>query len=332
MRNLAYIITTIFFLASCVPARQVEDLKARKAKCEEEVNTLRASSLELNTKNKELNEQVTEQGKDIEHLKRDTSSLGTSIRRLQTLYNELMTSYDKLNANNEKLLSSNQSETKKIINQLQSTQEELQAKEDALKKLESELNAQKTDLTKLSSDLKEREEKVNELQRILASKDSVVSALKKTVSDALVGFTNNGLTVEQKNGKVYVSLEERLLFATGSFIVDKEGKEAVKKLAKVMENNTDISILIEGHTDNVPMKGTGEIKDNWDLSVMRATSVVKIITSSSKVNPVRLTAAGRGEFAPVDAANTADARKKNRRIEIILTPKLDEIFKVIETN
>jgi chemotaxis protein MotB len=332
MRNLAYIITIILLLNACIPARQVEDLKAKKAKCEEEVSNLRASSLELTTQNRELHELSAEQHKDIESLKRDTTTLGTSIRRLQGLYNELMTSYDKLNANNEKLLSSNQSETKKVINQLQSTQEELQAKEDALKKLESELNAQKTDLAKLSNDLKEREEKVNDLQRILASKDSVVTALKKTVSDALVGFTNNGLTVEQKNGKVYVSLEERLLFATGSFIVDKDGKEAVKKLAKVMENNKDISILIEGHTDNVPMKGTGDIKDNWDLSVMRATSVVRIITSSSSVNPSRLTAAGRSEYAPVDAANTADARKKNRRIEIILTPRLDEIFKVIETN
>ncbi|MEP7264766.1 MAG: OmpA family protein [Bacteroidota bacterium] len=332
MRNLAYIGVIILMIGACVPARQVEDLKAKKSKCEEEVGTLRASTLEMTTKNKELNDDITAKSKDIDALKRDTLTLGTSIRRLQTLYNELMVSYDKLNANNEKLLSSNQNETKKVINQLQMTQEELQKKEDALKKLEGELNAQRADLDKLSGDLKDREQKVNELQQILASKDSIVSALKKTVSDALVGFTNNGLTVEQKNGKVYVSMEERLLFATGSFIVDKDGKEAVKKLGKVLENNPDINILIEGHTDNVPMKGSGEIKDNWDLSVMRATSVVKIITSSSSVNPTRLTAAGRGEFSPVDKGNSAEARKKNRRIEIILSPKLDEIFKVIETN
>jgi chemotaxis protein MotB len=332
MKNLAYFAAIILLIGSCVPARQVEDLKSKKAKCEEEVSTLRASSLELNTRNKELNDQIAENSKALDHLKKDTSTLGSSIRRLQNLYNELMTSYDKLNANNEKLLSSNQNETKKIINQLQLTQEELQTKEDALKKLEAELNTQRADLTKLSSDLKEREQKVDELQRILASKDSIVTALKKTVSDALVGFTNNGLTVEQKNGKVYVSMEERLLFATGSTVVDKEGIGALKKLAKVLENNPDISILIEGHTDNVPMKGNGEIKDNWDLSVMRATSVVKIITTNSKVNPSRLTAAGRGEYTPVDVGNSADARKKNRRIEIILTPKLDEIFKVIETN
>jgi chemotaxis protein MotB len=325
IKNLYQLSFTILLLASCVPARQVEDIKARKAKCEEELTTLRAASLEQNTKNSELNSQVTQMNRDIGQLKSDTLTLGNNIRRLQQLYNELTNSYDKLNNNNEKLLSSNQNETKKIINQLQMTQEQLQAKEDSLKKMELNLDD-------ISNKLKLREEKVNELQQILASKDSIVGALKKSVSDALIGFANKGLTVEQKNGKVYVSMEERLLFATGSTVVDKEGIDAVKKLARVLESNPDISVLIEGHTDNVPMHGAGEIKDNWDLSVMRATSVVKIITGNSTVNPSRLTAAGRGEFAPVETANTADARKKNRRIEIILTPRLDEIFKVIETN
>ena len=332
MKQTIYVFLTLLFLISCVPARQFDELKARKAKCEDEVSGLRASSLELNTKNKELIQQITELERVSTHLKEDTLTLGSNMRRLQNLYNELTASYDKLNENNEKLLSSNKSDTKKIINQLQMTQQELIAKEDSLKKLERELNSKKEDLEVAGRELKLRESKLAELQQVLASKDSVVSSLKKKVSDALVGFTNNGLTVEQKNGKVYVSLEERLLFATGSIIVDKEGIGAIKKLATVLEHNPDISILIEGHTDNVPMKGTGDMKDNWDLSVMRATSVVKIITSSSKVNPNRLTAAGRGEYNPMEEGNSADSRKKNRRIEIILTPKLDEIFRVIETN
>jgi len=150
--------------------------------------------------------------------------------------------------------------------------------------------------------------------------------------NALSGYADKGLSVEMKNGKVYVMLEERLLFATGSIVVDAKGVDALKDLAKVLEKNPDINILIEGHTDNVPMKGTGDMKDNWDLSVMRATSVVKIITSNSKVSPTRLTAAGRGEFIPLDKSNTVEGRKKNRRIEVILTPKLDEILKVLETN
>lgn len=332
MQKILFYLLVVIAVTSCVPARQYEELKSKKSKCEEENERLKASGLELGTRNKELSQQVEDDKKTLDLLKRDTTVLGEDIRRTNALYKSLNESYDKLNTNNEKLLASNQSETKKVISQLQQTQEELQKKEDALKQLERDLNAKQANLAEMSATLKTREENLAELQQILASKDSAVTALKKSVSDALKGFTGNGLTVEQKNGKVYVSMEERLLFATGSTVVDQSGVEAVKKLAKVLESNPDINVLIEGHTDNVPMKGSGEIKDNWDLSVMRATSVVKIITSNSKVNPMRLTAAGRGEFAPVGSNTTADARKKNRRIEIILTPKLDEIFKVIETN
>jgi chemotaxis protein MotB len=139
------------------------------------------------------------------------------------------------------------------------------------------------------------------------------------------------LTIEQKNGKVYVSLEERLLFSSGSTVVDPKGEEALKQLGKVLAKDININVLIEGHTDNVPIKG-GAIKDNWDLSVMRATSVVRILTKNDKIDPVRLTPAGRSEYLPIDPGNTAEARKKNRRIEVILTPKLDELLQVLETN
>jgi chemotaxis protein MotB len=187
------------------------------------------------------------------------------------------------------------------------------------------------DLKTSQEALKAREAKLTELQTILARKDSTVKALKTKVTDALLGFQNNGLTVEQKNGKVYVSLEEKLLFASGSISVDAKGAEAIKSLAKVLEQNPDINILVEGHTDNVPYSSaSGGIKDNWDLSVLRATSIVRIIIQSSKVNETRLTAAGRGEFFPIDKANTAEARKKNRRTEIILTPKLDELLQILE--
>ena len=148
----------------------------------------------------------------------------------------------------------------------------------------------------------------------------------------MLGFEGKGLTITQKNGKVYVSLDESLLFASGSTKVEDKGVEAIKKLAKVLEQEQEINILVEGHTDDVPMKGSGDIKDNWDLSVMRATSIVKIITGNSKVNPIRITAAGRGEYFPIDPSKTAEARKKNRRTEIILVPKLDELLKVLETN
>jgi len=180
--------------------------------------------------------------------------------------------------------------------------------------------------------LKKREARVNELETILKSKDQATADLKKKLQDALMGFEGKGLTITQKNGKVYVSMDESLLFESGKTAVQPKGVDALKNVAKVLEQNADINVLVEGHTDDVPMKGTGDIKDNWDLSVMRATSVTKIILQNSKTDPKRITSAGRGEFFPIDPAKTPEARKKNRRTEIILTPKLDELLKVLESN
>jgi len=309
---------------SCVPSRMYDDMNTSKMKCDQENGRLKAENLELNTQKTELSQTIKDLQREANYLRNDTTTLGTGNRRLTNLYNELSISYDKLVANEEKLMASNQGETKKIIQQLQITQEELQRKEDSLKLREKSL-------TELHNELILREAKVSELQRILDTKDSSVKALKESVTKALLGFNNNGLTIEQKNGKVYVSLEERLLFASGSIVVDPKGEEALKQLGKVLEKNSDISVLIEGHTDNVPIKG-GNIKDNWDLSVLRATSVVRILTKNDKISPVRLTPAGRGEYLPIDTGSSSDARKKNRRIEVILTPKLDELLQVLETN
>lgn len=317
-------LTAIFFLGSCVPASKLDDMTARKSKCEENLATIRAENLDLSTKNTENAKTIADLQRDKSDLEKDTTQSGMAYRRLTSLYAELSSSYEKLLANNEKLMAGKTDEAKKVLGQLQSTQEELFKKEDELKKKEMELN-------QLSQQLKLRESKVSELQNILDKKDSTVKALKENVSKALMGFSGSGLTVTQKNGKVYVSLEERLLFATGSTIVDKKGEEALKELAKVLEKNTDINVLIEGHTDNVPIAG-GPIKDNWDLSVLRATSVVRILLKNSGINPVRLTPAGKGEYVPVDSANSTEARKRNRRIEVILTPKLDELFQVLESN
>jgi chemotaxis protein MotB len=237
-------------------------------------------------------------------------------------------------------------ENTKLSGQLNITQEELLRKQDELKKLgdqldqkqkelaqnQKDLDQKQKDFSDLNVKLKLREARVAELENTMKQKDQAVADLKKKISDALTGFEGKGLTITQKNGKIYVSMDETLLFASGSIKVEPKGIDALKKLAKVLEQNPDINVMVEGHTDDVPMKGTGEIKDNWDLSSLRATSIVKIITSNSSTDPTRLSAAGRGEYFPLDPAKTAEARKKNRRTEIILTPKLDEIFKVLETN
>ena len=156
--------------------------------------------------------------------------------------------------------------------------------------------------------------------------------MKEKIKQALQGFDGSGLTVFEKNGKVYVSMEEKLLFASGSFQIDQRGQEALKKLAGVLAMDPDINISIEGHTDNVPYKSasTAQIKDNWDLSVMRATTVVKTLLASGNIDPQRLTACGKGEYVPLDQADTKEARAKNRRTEIILTPKLDALFEILE--
>ncbi len=313
------------FFTSCVPARKYEELQNRQKKCDAELQATRTAFMELENKNNELNAQFADMQKRMAALQHDTAIQGMSLRQLTENYNNINKTYQLLLDKNKELLSGNAEETKKLMKQLQVTQEELQRKEDALRALEKDLNMK-------TAELQKREARVKELESIISRKDSVVKALKQKVQDALLGFENSGLTIEQKNGKVYVSLEESLLFKSGSYTVEQGGVEVLKKLAKVLEQNTDINILVEGHTDNVPFKGTGAIKDNWDLSVMRATSVVKIITANSKVDPIRLEAAGKGEFMPIDKANTPEARKKNRRTDVILTPKLDELFQLLETN
>jgi chemotaxis protein MotB len=322
------------YLTACVPARKFEDVQKSEKDCREENAKIKSDNLDLTTKNTELSASINDLQKRISNLQKDTLEMGSAYRRLTDLYNELMKSYDKLLSNNEKLLAGNTEETKKLIAQLNQTKEDLQKKEDQLKKDQQSLADNEARLNDLKGSLKDREARVAELQSVLSKKDSAVTALRKTVADALLGFENNGLTVTQKNGKVYVSLEEQLLFASGSTIVEKKGEQALKQLSSVLEKNKDINVLVEGHTDDVPISGTlpSGAKDNWELSVLRATSVVKIITKNSAVVPARLTAAGRGPYLPVEAGASADARRKNRRTEIILTPKLDELLKVLETN
>lgn len=324
------------FIQSCVPARQFDDIKAAREKCDADLAELRSRQETYNAREKELNIRLEELTKQVKVLTDDTLNLGRSLRRLTASYDKLNSTYDQLLEKNEQLLKGKDEDTRKLMGQYQLTQDELIKKEDRLKLAEADLEKRKVEAERLSADLHRYEQELNakearvkELEKVLAEKDSVVKVLKDKVSDALLSFQDNGLTVTHKNGKVYVSLEERLLFESGSTVVDAKGADAIKKLSKVLERESDINILIEGHTDNVPIK-SATIKDNWDLSVLRATAIVRIMTSGSKVDPRQLTAAGRGEYFPIDRANTAEARRKNRRTEIILTPRLDELFKILE--
>ena len=329
-----YLLSTLVvgILFSCVPSRKYEELNSKYKTCNEENQNLKNSNKELEEKTNEMSASIDQLKKTISSLQSDTTVMGNSLRLMTSNYDNVNKTYQLLLDKNNELLSGNKTTTEKLMKDLQKTQEELQSKEDALRTLEGSLTAKEEKLKTLTADLASREKRVNELEAMISRKDSLVTALKNKVKDALLGFENNGLTIEQKNGKVYVSLDESLLFASGSYVVASKGVDVLKKLAKVLEQNQEINILVEGHTENVPLNGKGDIADNWDLSVKRATSVVKIITTNSTVNPKRLTAAGRSEYIPLDMTNTADGRKKNRRTEIILSPKLDELLQMLESN
>jgi chemotaxis protein MotB len=237
---------------------------------------------------------------------------------LQSNYDDLATAYKAMSAGSKK-------ESEAMLAQLQESQRKLDEKEKEVKLLMS-------DLERKSSDLEEKSAKLIELQSILDKKDADVQALKNKIKSALKSFEGSGLEVVVKNGKVYVSMEEKLLFESGRFSLDKKGEEALKELAKVIEADENINVMVEGHTDNVPFSAasTAQIRDNWDLSVMRATTIVKTILKYGNIEPSRLIASGRGEYVPLDTADTREARAKNRRTEIILTPKLDTLFEILE--
>ena len=195
-------------------------------------------------------------------------------------------------------------------------------------KLSKALAAKSDDLDAKEKLLSDREKTLDEMRKIITKQDSITNRLNSILRNALLGFNSDELSVEIKNGKVYVSMSDKLLFKSGSSAVEDKGKDALKLLADVLDKNTDIDILVEGHTDNVPIK-TSVYKDNWDLSVARATSIVRILTNDYKIVPTRLTASGKGEFFPKADNETVEGRAKNRRTEIILSPKLDELMKLL---
>jgi chemotaxis protein MotB len=187
-----------------------------------------------------------------------------------------------------------------------------------------------SEINKLSGDLKAREQRLKEVEEVLRKRDAATNKLKEKLQSALLGFTQSGLSVDIKNGKVYVSLMDKLLFPSGSIVIDDKGKQALKELAKVLKQQPEINIAVEGHTDSQKIKNLGQIKDNWDLSVLRSTSVVRYLTEVENVESVRMTATGKGEFQPLADNSNAESRSKNRRIEIVLSPKLDELYDLIK--
>ncbi|GAA4387078.1 OmpA/MotB family protein [Hymenobacter koreensis] len=250
----------------------------------------------------------------------------------QKKYTALQTQYSDLTKSKEQL----QAEKTALEQEKQRTEEELRqrlvSRSQQVNQLNQSLTGAEQQNSQLSANLQDREQRLADLQRKLDEKDRAVKALRQRVADALLGFNAQDLQVNLKNGKVYVSLSEQLLFKSGSTKVDPKGQDALRKLAAALKGNQDVNVVVEGHTDNVPIaRGTAGMRDNWDLSVLRATEITRILTESG-LGAAQVTPSGRGETLPV-AANTTPANKQmNRRTEIILTPKLDELFQLLEQN
>jgi len=327
-QHIVLLIIALFSLGSCVTMKKFNDLEK---KCTTETEQLKQENEQLSVQARELKFKVQQMEEKIRSLASDSADLMQQLEMLRKNYNQLDRAYNELQAAQEELLKGNERETARLLKKLQASQEELTDRENRLKTLERDLQEKKMILDRMAVELDQRNARMKELETILYRKDSTVKALKNKVSDALLGFEKEGLSVNIRNGKVYVSLEEKLLFQSGSTEVDPRGIAALKRLAKVLEQNPDINITIEGHTDDVPVIPSASIRDNWDLSVKRATAIVRILLDGTKIDPRRLTASGRGEFMPVDPAKTKEARQKNRRTEIILTPKLDELLKILES-
>ncbi len=318
---------------SCVTGKRYNTLSDRNYLLMSERDSLKAENIWLTMSNRELTARSKQLTDDTEKLTGDLEQARAELVRSRDEVNSLSSRSDELQSAQAELVAGKAQETQRLLADLRQAQAELQQREELMRDLEMNLDTKKATLEELTNELEKRNARLAELEKMLDAQQKAVKALKDKVSDALFGFENNGLTVTMKNGQVYVSMDDKLLFKTGSYEIDANGRTALRKLGALLEKNTDVTITIEGHTDDVPYRAAPgqQILDNWDLSVKRATTVVRVLTQDTHINPKRLVASGRSEYMPVDPAKTADARQKNRRTEIILTPDLTALYRILES-
>ena len=330
MKKIFYTVITVFLVGSCVPTSEFTQLSDKSNTLQTERDDLMAENEYLTVENREMRATIDDVEDQKKQFIKDSIRIYKQVEALEKEKAQLERKYTDLQSTHDALLRGNARETRRLLNELQTTQEDLAKKQQLLKELETSVNGQRQDVTRLQAELEARNARLMEMEEMLYEKDRILEDLKDKVAEALLGFEGQGLTISRKDGKVYVSLDEKLLFKTGSTVVDPNGVRALTQLAVVLSNNPDIDIMIEGHTDDVPFRKGSSIKDNWDLSVMRATSIVRILLDGARIEPTRITVAGRGEFLPVDSADTPEARRKNRRTEIILSPDLSELYRMLD--
>lgn len=317
-KKISLVALTLILATSCVSPKIYKELESKYA-------NLKQANRKLADENEDLLFDKTKAENELKQLKTDYAEALAQRNKLQSDFDAakanleaLKSSYDALEKNSSASIAANSEKNRELLAQLEAKE---QALADENQRLEN-----------LKKQLQDRSNRVAELEKVISDKDAAMTALKDAISKALTDFEGKGLTVVQRDGKVYVSMENKLLFSSGSWAVGVEGRRAVQQLGTVLANNPDIAILIEGHTDNVPYQGNGQIVGNWDLSTKRATAIVNILRENASINAENLTAAGRGEFAPIATNETPEGKAKNRRIEVILTPKLDELSKLLNDN
>ena len=318
IKKTVFTLLTLAFFTSCVSPKIYKELEEKFANLKKENREITDANELLLSEKTTAENQLKQLQSAYDEAVAERDKLQSDYNSVQSNYDNLKNSYDALEKNSSASIAENSQRNRELLAQLEAKEQALSAENERLEKLKSELE--------------NRSNRVAELESVIASKDAAMTALKDAISKALTDFEGKGLTVEQQDGKVYVSMENKLLFSSGSWAVGSEGKRAVKQLGSVLGDNPDIAVLIEGHTDNVPYKGNSVLTSNWDLSTKRATAIVNILQQNADINAENLTAAGRGEFAPIASNETVEGRAKNRRIEVILTPKLDELSQLLNEN
>ena len=314
-RRISLVALTLIVLVSCVSPKVYKELEGKYTNLKKENRTLSEENETLLKAKNEAENSLKQLQTEYDEAVVQRDKLQSDYNALKSNHENLKASYDALEENSSAAIAENAKKNRELLAQLE-------AKEQALA-------SENLRLESLKKELENRSRRVEELESLIAEKEAAMTNLKNAISRALTDFEGKGLTIEQRDGKVYVSMENKLLFSSGSWAVGSEGRRAVQQLGNVLGDNPDIAVLIEGHTDNVPYTGSGQVKGNWDLSTKRATAIVEILRENEAINPENLTAAGRGEFAPIATNDTTEGKAKNRRIEVILTPKLDEISKLL---
>jgi len=305
-------------LSACVSMKKFDEQKALADKYLSEKNDCNEKMGNLQNEFQDISSKYHDAAQAVELLSTDSIAKARLLRKAKDEYNDLNAEYEALLKQNSALLNAS-SKDKEALNM-------------ALLQKQGELSRRESEVNRLTADLEEREKRVKELESALNKQDSSTTFLKNKLMEALTGFSNNDLTVVQKDGKIYVSMSDKLLFKSGSFTLDDKGKAALGKVAEVLKKQTAFTIVVEGHTDGDKYKSPqGLIKDNWDLSVMRATTVVKVLTEDNKLDAKRVVASGHGEYNPVSGNDTDEGKSKNRRTEIILSPDLKGLYNLLKT-